>query len=94
MATMNGEGTHVNGHPNTAAEAAGSTYGTIGGSIGAKGEVKSAPYGDTAVKEILKQETTPSAPGKDGEDDIQLVLQTFRLLIADLCQQFNMGHPG
>ncbi|KAF2117105.1 Transketolase, thiamine diphosphate binding domain-containing protein [Lophiotrema nucula] len=25
---------------------------------------------------------------------MQLVLQNFRLLIADLCQQFNMGHPG
>lgn len=23
-----------------------------------------------------------------------LVLKTFRLLIADLCQQFNGGHPG
>lgn len=22
------------------------------------------------------------------------VLKTFRLLIADLCQQFNGGHPG
>ena len=28
------------------------------------------------------------------EDDLQLVIQSFRLLIADLCQQFNMGHPG
>ncbi|KAF2675813.1 hypothetical protein K458DRAFT_323623 [Lentithecium fluviatile CBS 122367] len=25
---------------------------------------------------------------------MQLVLQSFRLLIADLCQQFGMGHPG
>ena len=25
---------------------------------------------------------------------MDLVLQSFRLLIADLCQQFNMGHPG
>lgn len=24
----------------------------------------------------------------------RLVLTTFRLLIADLCQQFNGGHPG
>lgn len=23
-----------------------------------------------------------------------VVLKTFRLLIADLCQQFNGGHPG
>lgn len=26
--------------------------------------------------------------------DHDLVLKTFRLLIADLCQQFNGGHPG
>ncbi|KAF2250443.1 hypothetical protein BU26DRAFT_540195 [Trematosphaeria pertusa] len=25
---------------------------------------------------------------------MQLVLQSFRLLIADLCEQFGMGHPG
>lgn len=23
-----------------------------------------------------------------------LVLKTYRILIADLCQQYNMGHPG
>jgi dihydroxyacetone synthase len=23
-----------------------------------------------------------------------LVLRTFRILVADLCQQFNGGHPG
>jgi dihydroxyacetone synthase len=27
-------------------------------------------------------------------EDHDLVLKTFRLLIADLCQQFNGGHPG
>ena len=27
-----------------------------------------------------------------GKHDI--VLKTFRILIADLCQQFNGGHPG
>jgi dihydroxyacetone synthase len=27
-------------------------------------------------------------------DDHDLVLKTFRLLISDLCQQFNGGHPG
>ena len=31
---------------------------------------------------------------RQSEDDLQLVIQSFRLLIADLCQQFNMGHPG
>ncbi|TFB01938.1 Dihydroxyacetone synthase [Trichoderma ghanense] len=47
---------------------------------------------------------TPSpakpAPSNRQDDDIQrakehdLVLKTFRLLISDLCQQFNGGHPG
>lgn len=27
-----------------------------------------------------------------GSHDV--VLKSFRLLIADLCQQFSMGHPG
>lgn len=26
--------------------------------------------------------------------DHDLVLRTFRMLIADLCQQFGGGHPG
>lgn len=30
---------------------------------------------------------------EDGET-IDLVLRQFRCLIADLCQQFNGGHPG
>jgi dihydroxyacetone synthase len=27
-------------------------------------------------------------------NDHELVLATFRCLIADLCEQFNGGHPG
>lgn len=27
-------------------------------------------------------------------EKIDLILRTFRCLIADLCQQFNGGHPG
>ena len=98
MATTNGT-THEtanqpNGTPAKMTEAEGSTYGTINGNIGANGEVKSAPYGDKMVKELLSSENTASTPGSKGKDDVQLVLQTFRLLIGDLCQQFNMGHPG
>lgn len=26
--------------------------------------------------------------------DHDLVLKTFRMLVADLCQQFGGGHPG
>lgn len=28
------------------------------------------------------------------KETIDLVLRQFRCLIADLCQQFNGGHPG
>jgi dihydroxyacetone synthase len=31
---------------------------------------------------------------KEDQKTIQLVLSQFRCLIADLCQQFNGGHPG
>lgn len=30
----------------------------------------------------------------ESKDKTQYVLQHYRALIADLCQQFNMGHPG
>lgn len=98
MATTDGSTDQTSSQPNgmTAkmTDAVGSTYGTINGDIGTNGEVKSAPYGDKMVKELLKSESAASAPSSNGQDDVQLVLQTFRLLIGDLCQQFNMGHPG
>lgn len=31
---------------------------------------------------------------KQDAKDIDIVLRQFRCLIADLCQQFNGGHPG
>jgi len=30
----------------------------------------------------------------ESHDQTQYVLKQYRCLIADLCQQFNMGHPG
>lgn len=30
----------------------------------------------------------------EAKDKTQYVLKSYRCLIADLCQQFNMGHPG
>ena len=30
----------------------------------------------------------------DDSATVDLVLRQFRCLIADLCQQFNGGHPG
>ena len=48
-------------------------------------------YGNVAVKKLLSK-----VPAKADQPDrrIPLVLETFRLLIADLCQQYNGGHPG
>lgn len=46
-------------------------------------------YGREAV-----QKTLASAPRPNPSADHSLVLATFRLLIADLCQQFSGGHPG
>lgn len=54
----------------------------------------STAYGEVAADKIIKDEHKPSAPSDTSEEDMQLVLQNFRLLIADLCQQFGMGHPG
>ncbi|OAG00192.1 uncharacterized protein CC84DRAFT_1156274 [Paraphaeosphaeria sporulosa] len=54
----------------------------------------STAYGKAAVNGLLKEESKPAAPKQTNRDDLQLVLQSFRLLIADLCQQFGMGHPG
>lgn len=50
------------------------------------------------VREAASSETTgvtsigDQARREAGVHD--LVLKTFRLLIADLCQQFGGGHPG
>jgi dihydroxyacetone synthase len=35
-----------------------------------------------------------SSKNLDGQEDHDLVLRTFRVLIADLVQNFNGGHPG
>lgn len=50
--------------------------------------------GKIVSRRRLSQATIESwtAPSLTAEHD--LVLKTFRLLIADLCQQFNGGHPG
>ena len=54
----------------------------------------STAYGKAAVNGILKEEGKASAPKQTSQEDVQLVLQSFRLLIADLCQQFGMGKYG
>lgn len=54
--------------------------------------VLSSKYGENMTNGILKSEHKPSAPRGKGttDDELQLVLQSFRLLVADLCEQFNM----
>lgn len=55
---------------------------------------KTTHYGEQMANGILKAESTPTAPASSSKEELQLVLQTFRLMVGDLCQQFNMGHPG
>jgi dihydroxyacetone synthase len=52
-------------------------------------EAKSTGYGHEAADKILEKTINGDAKSKH-----PLVLQSFRLLIADLCQQFGGGHPG
>lgn len=51
-------------------------------------------YGDNAVGKLLKEKRKESQAVSNLSPEHDLVLRTFRLLIADLCQQFNGGHPG
>jgi len=43
--------------------------------------------------ELLNGVKPKRAPGKLSSVE-ELVLKAFRVLIADLCQQFKGGHPG
>lgn len=53
----------------------------------------STAYGSAMVGGLLKEgkESKTSDPMSKEHDT---VLKTFRLLVADLCQQFGGGHPG
>ncbi|PTB38814.1 uncharacterized protein TrAFT101_006843 [Trichoderma asperellum] len=42
------------------------------------------------VTDGINNKTTLNKPSKEHD----IILKTFRLLISDLCQQFNGGHPG
>ncbi|KAL1981150.1 hypothetical protein VTN96DRAFT_3037 [Rasamsonia emersonii] len=51
--------------------------------------------GSTAENDGTNQVSSSALPlVKKLSKDHDLVLKTFRLLVADLCQQFNGGHPG
>ena len=51
-------------------------------------------YGKNVVKGLQREEKIEKAAVRNLTDEQDHVLKTFRLLIADLCQQFNGGHPG
>lgn len=50
--------------------------------------------GGKVVNGVVQNDSEAGGLSKASNDDIQLVLQTFRLFVADLCQQYGMGHPG
>lgn len=53
---------------------------------------------DQIITEHQQQQQQQQEPGSNGTNlsssEHALVLKTYRILIADLCQQYNMGHPG
>ncbi|KAF2644572.1 dihydroxyacetone synthase [Massarina eburnea CBS 473.64] len=51
-------------------------------------------YGENVVNRLKKEEEVEKATVRKLSKEHDIVLKTFRLLIADLCQQFNGGHPG
>ncbi|KAF2465388.1 uncharacterized protein BDR25DRAFT_295550 [Lindgomyces ingoldianus] len=51
-------------------------------------------YGKNVVNGLRKEEELKKATVQSLSNEHDHVLKTFRLLIADLCQQFNGGHPG
>jgi len=50
--------------------------------------------GKIVSKRRISQATASSWSAAGLSEEHRLVLTTFRLLIADLCQQFQGGHPG
>lgn len=54
----------------------------------------STEYGDNVVQELKKEEKKEESSVTKLSETEEMVLKTFRILIADLCQQFGGGHPG
>ncbi|KAF1999200.1 hypothetical protein P154DRAFT_523429 [Amniculicola lignicola CBS 123094] len=48
-------------------------------------------YRDATVDSLLKREGKTSVPYQTNSEDMQLVLRSFELLIADLFEQFGVG---
>lgn len=51
-------------------------------------------YGSEVIESLKHEEQVESSSVNKLTREQDHVLKTFRLLIADLCQQFNGGHPG
>lgn len=51
-----------------------------------------SPHSIILTKETAINSTSILKLSQDSQHD--LVLRTFRCLIADLCEQFKGGHPG
>lgn len=54
----------------------------------------SAVTAESAVDSRLLTEKRAGKKTTELSSEHDIVLKTFRLLIADLCQQFGGGHPG
>jgi dihydroxyacetone synthase len=54
----------------------------------------STGYGKNVVDGLMKEAKLEQSSVQKLSKEQDYVLKTFRLLIADLCQQFNGGHPG
>jgi dihydroxyacetone synthase len=54
----------------------------------------STAYGKNTVEGLKEEESLEQSSVRKLSKEHDHVLKTFRLLIADLCQQFNGGHPG
>lgn len=54
----------------------------------------STDYGNNVLEGLKKEENLEQTSVQKLSREQDHVLKTFRLLIADLCQQFSGGHPG
>lgn len=51
-------------------------------------------YGKNVIEGLRNEEELEQSSIQKLSKEHEHILKTFRLLIADLCQQFNGGHPG
>lgn len=51
-------------------------------------------YGKNVIEGLKQEEQLEKSSVQKLSKEHDIVLKTFRLLIADLCQQFKGGHPG